>query len=78
MWCRSSPLLGTNLSLPIEEIDFSVHEGVSPLQIVVEHALVRSETLICRDGFLRVEEIHRLEKVPGSEQDAPASFHQPR
>ena len=48
--------------LGFEEIDFTDDPQKSALQIIVEHALARSDTLVVRDGHLVVERIYQVEK----------------
>ncbi|WP_254507490.1 toxin-antitoxin system YwqK family antitoxin [Anatilimnocola floriformis] len=52
---------GMYFFLFVDEIEFHEHSETSPLQIVLEHALVHHDTLIIREGKLIVERIHHLE-----------------
>ncbi|WP_254507492.1 toxin-antitoxin system YwqK family antitoxin [Anatilimnocola floriformis] len=63
IWKTSANFNEFDSDLQVNEIDFSAHPGVSPLQIVTEHALAHSETLIWRDGNLRLQPIYRLKTV---------------
>jgi hypothetical protein len=47
--------------LSVVQINFLQHKGVGPFIVVLEHALAHSETLVWRDGALRLEKIYRLE-----------------